>query len=162
MISVYDEFAPKLLAIGAHPLVIAPGTKKPAYAGWTDPEREALRTSQPGAGIGVRLGKQLNGTYLIAIDWDNDEAALTALEKFPPTIMKEGSRGLMFYKSYVPVVSRDFRANGVTAVQVLSDGRQTVLPPSIHPDTKRPYVWTSKFSLYDLPHIDDLPGMPHG
>jgi RecA-family ATPase len=162
MLSVYDTHAPRLLAMGAHPLVIAPGTKKPAYAGWTDLEKEAVTVPQPEAGIGARLGKQANGTYLVAIDWDNDEAALAALEKFPPAIMKEGARGLtMIYKSYTPVSSRDFRAKGVTVVQVLSDGRQSVLPPSIHPDTKRPYVWTSKFSLYDLPHIDDLPSLPH-
>jgi RecA-family ATPase len=162
MLSVYDTHAPKLLAIGAHPLVIAPGTKKPAYAGWTDPGKEAVTVPQPDAGIGARLGKQANGTYLVAIDWDNDEAALAALEKFPPAVMKEGARGLtMIYKSYTPVSSRDFQAKGVTVVQVLSDGRQSVLPPSIHPDTKRPYVWTSKFSLYDLPHIDDLPSLPH-
>jgi hypothetical protein len=45
------------------------------------------------------------------------------------------------------------------AVQVLSDGTQTVLPPSVHPDTKRPYVWAGRFSLYDV-RPSDLPELP--
>jgi hypothetical protein len=77
-------------------------------------------------------------------------------------VMKEGARGItMFFKSHVQVLSRDFKINGKTVLQILSDGRQSVLPPSIHPDTGRPYFWTSKFSLYDLPHVDDLSSIPH-
>jgi hypothetical protein len=56
--SVYDSHAPRLLKMGAHPLVIMPGTKRPAYAGWTDPGKGAVATPQPDAGVGIRLGKQ--------------------------------------------------------------------------------------------------------
>src|SRR5262249_5018162 len=113
---------------------------------------------QPGAGVGVRLGKQTDGSYLIAIDWDSEDAAIAAMDVFPPTVTKEGNRGFTaFYRFLKPVPSRDFRVGAGAAVQILSDGRQTVLPPTIHPDTGRPYVWTSKFALYDVPLIE-LPG----
>ena len=45
------------------------------------------------------------------------------------------------------------------AVQVLSDGRQTVVPPSLLPDIRRPYTWTSKYTLYNVA-VGDLPILP--
>ena len=46
-----------------------------------------------------------------------------------------------------------------TLFQVLSSGRQTVLPPTLHPDTGAPYTWESKFTLYDVQR-DELPLLP--
>lgn len=34
------------------------------------------------------------------------------------------------------------RAKPAWVVEILSTGKQVVLPPSIHPDTGKPYVWT--------------------
>jgi hypothetical protein len=39
------------------------------------------------------------------------------------------------------VKSRKFLINGSTAFEMLAEGRQTVLPPTIHPDLKAPYRW---------------------
>jgi hypothetical protein len=70
------------------------------------------------------LGKQADGSYLIALDWDNDEAALVAMERFPSTALKEGARGVtMLYRSPVPIASRNFMVNGIPVMQVLADGR---------------------------------------
>jgi putative DNA primase/helicase len=44
-------------------------------------------------------------------------------------------------------------------VQVLSDGRQTVVPPSVHPDIRRPYTWTSQYTLYTI-SSGELPALP--
>jgi hypothetical protein len=107
------------------------------------------------------LGKQADGTCVVALDWDNDDAAIAAMDAFPPTVTKEGQRGFTaFYKSSCSVPTRDFRLDGRVVVQVLSDGRQTVVPPSIHPDTKRPYTWTSKYTLYNA-SVSDLPTLPN-
>jgi hypothetical protein len=160
--STYDLHAPQLLARGFFPLSIGPGTKKPQHfvpslnefhdtAGWTHPARRPETSPQPGAGIGVRLGKQTDGTYVIALDWDNEDAAIAAMDEFPPTVTKEGRRGFTaFYRSSNPIPSRDFKLRGHVAVQVLSDGRQTVVPPSVHPDIRRPYTWTSEYTLYSV------------
>jgi hypothetical protein len=169
--SAYDTHAPQLLARGFFPLSIGPGTKKPQHfvpslnefhdtQGWTHPARRPETSPQPGAGVGVRLGKQSDGTYVVALDWDNDAAAVDAMDVFTPTVTKEGQRGFTaFYRSSNPVPSRDFRINGHVAVQVLSDGRQTVVPPTLHPEVNRPYVWTSKFTLYNAA-VGDLPTLP--
>src|SRR5262249_22628719 len=112
---------------------------------------------QPGAGIGVRCG---NG--LIAIDYDDDDAALRASEALGDSpVNKAGKRGwTAFFRANFPVASEDFvDANGILALQVLSDGRQTVLPPSVHPDTDQPYRWTNGKSLYDTP-LSELPELP--
>ena len=42
-----------------------------------------------------------------------------------------------------------FRIDGRLVVEVLGAGRQTVLPPSVHPDTGRSYVWTGTKTLLD-------------
>src|SRR5215471_5263650 len=161
--SVYDSNAPKLLERGFLPLPIGPNSKKPQHfvpslnefhdtQGWTHPARRPETSPQPGAGIGVRLGKQADGTFVIALDWDTEDTALAAMDAFPPTVTKEGQRGFTaFYRSSKAVPSRDFKLQGHTVVQVLSDGRQTVVPPSIHPDVKRPYTWTSQHTLYNVP-----------
>jgi putative DNA primase/helicase len=169
--STYDLHAPQLLVGGFFPLSIGPGTKKPQHfvpslnefhdtRGWTHLARRPETSPQPGAGISARMGKQSNGTYVVALDWDNDKAAVDAMVSFAPTVTKEGQRGFTaFYRSSNPVPSRDFKINGLVAVQVLSDGRQTVVPPTMHPDVNRPYVWTSKFTLYNTA-VGDLPILP--
>ena len=41
-------------------------------------------------------------------------------------------------------------------IEILSKGRQVVLPPSIHPDTKTPYQWGKMFDTYqDIPVLTD-------
>jgi putative DNA primase/helicase len=169
--STYDTHAPQLLARGFFPLSIGPATKKPQHfvpslnefhdtQGWTHPARRPQTSPQPGAGIGVRLGKQADGTYVIALDWDNEDAVIAAMDAFPPTVTKKGQRGFTaFYRSSKPIPSRDFKLLGHAAVQILSDGRQTVVPPSVHPDIRRPYTWTSKHTLYSV-STAELPALP--
>jgi hypothetical protein len=108
----------------------------------------------------VRLGKQPDGTYVVALDWDDEEAAIIAMDVWPPTVTKEGQRGFTaFYRSSKPIPSRDFRLRGRAAVQLLSDGRQTVVPPSVHPEIRRPYTWTSTYTLYNI-SSGELPALP--
>jgi hypothetical protein len=172
MSSVYDTHAPKLMAHGYAPLVIGPGTKWPQdwvpslgryqdARGWQDPRRRAATSPQPDAGIGLRCGQQANGAYIVALDWDNETAALAAMETFPASnVTKEGRRGFTgFYRSHKQIPSRDFKIDGTMAVQVLSDGKQTVLPPTIHSDLNQPYRWTGDFTLYDI-SPEDLPELP--
>jgi hypothetical protein len=172
--SVYDVHAPQLLRRGFSPLPIGPGTKEPQHfvpslkkyskiRGWNHPAKPPETSPQPDAGIGLKLGLQSDGTYVFATDWDHDGAALAAMDDpvlFSP-VSKEGRRGFTsLHRSAKPVASRDFRINGVVAVQILGEGKQTVLPPSIHPDTGKPYRWVDKYSVYacspsDLPLAPD-------
>jgi hypothetical protein len=170
-LSIYDSNAPRLIELGYHVLPIIPETKIPGcyvpslgtyqkMLDWTHPRRRIVTSSQPGAGISVRLGEQPDGTFVVALDWDRDDIAVAALDAFPYSAIKEGKRGLSgFYRSTKRVPTRAFKINGAMAVQVLSEGTQTVLPPTVHPETQRPYFWSSKSSLYDN-KPGDLPELP--
>ena len=169
-LDIYDRNAPRLLAQGYHPIPVAPlgfETKKcPArwdphtrqffkFKGW--PTTVPVMDPQPGANIGVRLGKGL-----VALDYDHDEAALIISAAFPDTpVNKAGQRGwTALYRVDGDVPSEDFfNEDGELVLEILGEGKQTVIPPSIHPDTEQPYRWTNGHSLYDTA-IESLPLLP--
>jgi hypothetical protein len=165
--SVFDSEFRKYFEKGFNVHPIAPGTKVPGrwnpqtqkvefMTGWADPSRGLIRPPQPGCYIGILLGPQPNGINLVAIDWDDDEIATAALEKFPAAITKWGRRGFTaFYRSAKPIPSRKFSIGDRGIADLLSVGKQTVLPPSIHPEERRPYVW-EKYSLTDV-SANELP-----
>lgn len=39
-------------------------------------------------------------------------------------------------------------------IELFGTGKQAVVPPSIHPDTGKPYEWLIEFDEEDVPHID--------
>ena len=145
---VYDENAPRLVAQGYYPLPTAPVDFKPAKApvqwipsfnkfqllqGWNT-RSAPIVAPQPGANIGVRCG-----SGLVAFDFDCEEAALAISEAFEPSpVNKAGQRAWTpFYRADFDVPSEDFfDSKGRKVLQILSTGRQTVIPPSIHPIRK--------------------------
>src|SRR5262245_53258148 len=164
--SIYNEYAPKLIEMGYFPLPIAPGTKAPhrwtpslqkfeLLRGWSE-RPDPILTAQPGAGIGVRCG---NG--LVVLDCDDDDAALRVLEILPSHVGKEGARGFsLAFRADFEVPSENFTdANGMLMLQVLSNGRQTVIPPSIHPDTGKPYRDHNGASFHNT-RLEELPLLP--
>jgi hypothetical protein len=168
---VYNENAPLLVQRGYYPLPTAPVDFKPSkspvrwipslnkftlLSGWNTRTAPIL-DPQPGANIGVRCGGGL-----VAFDYDDEEAALAICEAFDPSpVNKAGQRAWTpFYRADFDVPSEDFfDSNGRKVLQILSTGRQTVIPPSIHPDTKDPYRWTNGKSLYDTA-LTELPLLP--
>jgi hypothetical protein len=97
------------------------------------------------------------------LDFDHDDAALIISEAFPPSsVNKVGERGwTAFYRTDATVPCEDFyNDDGELVLQILGAGKQTILPPSIHPKTKQPYRWTNGHSLYDTP-VEELPLLPH-
>ena len=152
----YDAQGPFLRTRGYYVHPIMPQTKIPGYyvpsekayrpmENWNHPARPMEKSPQPGAGIGLRCGLQADGkTYIIAVDYDDDAIALAATDdpKLYGDVRKEGQRGFTaFFKSSKPVPSRDFKIGDRMVVQILSDGKQTVIPGSVHPDTGKPYAW---------------------
>lgn len=49
-------------------------------------------------------------------------------------------------------IKQGYRISKAWEISLYSDGRQVVLPPSIHPDTNKPYFWTE--------HLSDLDSLP--
>lgn len=100
--------------------------------------------------IGLVCGK-LSG--VIALDIDKE----SALDKCPLSpVAKKGKKGetrFFRYNGEINFKRHDF------GVELLSNGNQTVLPPSVHPETNESYYWTTPDTLltYD---IEDLPVLP--
>src|SRR5215831_3401609 len=168
---MYDEYAPRAIDMGYHVHPISPPGFKPdktpvlralsgkfiKYRGWAT-DKVSVRTPQPGAGIGIRCGD--NG--VIAIDCDADDAAPAISRALSPSpVYKVGQRGgTGFYRADFEVPSENFYDSaGRLVVQILSTGRQTVVPPSIHPIKNEPYYWANGRSVYDTP-VGDVPLLP--
>ena len=71
-------------------------------------------------------------------------------------VKKVGAKGeTAFYYGPDISVSRSWNINGKRVCDLIADGRQTVLPPTVHPDTGAPYRWVGDpLDLYDP---DELP-----
>lgn len=113
-------------------------------------------------GLGLLCGKP-SGVIGLDIDLlENEDKKLLdkITKKLPPIYSgKKGNphkRPTQFFK-YNGETSRKF--NNIH-VEILSDGNQTIIPPSIHPDFKINYAWVGQ-PLTDI-DIDDLPTLPEG
>lgn len=115
--------------------------------------------------IGLPLGPQ---SKMVAIDYDytgehSDKvlaAIMTVLKQSPwERIGKKGKVMMYRYGGHKSAKIHD--EHGKTVVEILSEGNQVVLPPSIHPETNQPYVSNTHLcDVYDqlpeLPNPDDL------
>ncbi|WP_316233392.1 bifunctional DNA primase/polymerase [Bradyrhizobium sp. SZCCHNPS2010] len=106
-------------------------------------------TDQFGGGVGVACGRGL-----ICIDIDQEEIIEPLMAILPPSdVQKKGRKGIsLFYQGNTEVIrSKNYRTpDRVGLVDLLAEGKQTVLPPSIHPDTGEPYFWWTDETLLDV------------
>lgn len=145
-----------------------------------------LRTHSAGNNLGVRLGQPsflVNGRYLHVFDIDiripelADEAWGALRDLLPgfdidglPSV-RSGSGGESRHRYFV--ADRPFRSKLLAAsegkhrsadgrwhndweIELFGTGKQVAMPPSIHPDTGKPYVWESEFDL-DALAFDEAP-----
>jgi hypothetical protein len=129
--------------------------KVPIVTGWqewsirpqTEDELERLIEQFPNANIGAVMG-----LWAVALDIDTDEEAVLRTVPYTP-IRRRGKKG------HVGIYAANALLNNPGTefpVELLNHGRQIVLPPSIHPETKEPYHWTGDedvFTFQDYPSI---------
>jgi hypothetical protein len=185
--SPYASVGEKFIDAGYPAIPVRPGTKLPgtmSFGQWygemawqrfcsrlpTDLEVDSWN-QWPDASVCIPLG--FNG--LVAIDIDTDDAEIMAaiLGVLPESpVGKKGAKGkTLFYRGNVQITdpetgevtghipSRGFNiAGGERAMDLLAFGKQTIMPPSIHPNGK-PYVWITNETLVDVP-IEQLPLLP--
>ena len=175
--SPFSRVGARLVDQGYSVITVLPGSKRPgAYdkgRWWGDLEwnRFCLRrptdielgiwNTWPDAGVCVALGPASGN--LVALDIDTDEGKIiAAIESVidPSPVQKMGKKGrTLFYRSSGAVQSCAFNVLGNRVLDLLSNGKQSVLPPTIHPDTGRPYEWTTLATLEDTT-VDRLPMLP--
>lgn len=106
----------------------------------------AIVGTYPDAGVGVVCGKHLSG---IDIDTDDPVIKGAVISVLPSaTVKKKGAKGeTWLYQGFNTDKSVSWRINKKTVCDFIGPGRQTVLPPTVHHDTKQPYVWTGAETL---------------
>lgn len=98
-------------------------------------------------GIGITLGTY-NNLCCVDIDIVDEEEANKIVRMLQPTpFCKIGKKGCtLFYKQPLTPVTRQIKTIQLKSGQVefFFSGKQTVLPPTIHPETGKPYYWSSQ------------------
>lgn len=159
--SVLSE-AQELLRRGHVPLWVEYGTKAAKHAGWQvmqPTEASVERAFSRPSNLGVRCGDLASdGTRLMAIDIDvNDHQLIRCVEHAIGSIVpaKTGRKGVTYFvrvdyqqKSTKLKLNRDGRK--AQAIDILCMGAQSVIPPSIHPETKLPYYWVAGKPLWEV------------
>ena len=128
--------------------------KQPAVGnGWPDwcATRESVRAwlaahhDDPDANVGIRTG-----SGLVALDVDprdGGDLSLTHLQHehgpLPATSeVATGSGGRhLYFRAPRDLRSRNLRHVGIDGIEIKAAGCQVVAPPSVHPNTRREYVW---------------------
>lgn len=174
---IFLPTALELLKLGAVPVLLGIRDKRPIWKNWqqwgltgelviTEAILRHWHEGQPWHNVGMALGHGW-----IAIDIDHLQLAeAIVLGLVPPDAPgKRARRGytLIFRDDPQDPVrkTRTFLhpVSGEMLVEVLALGRQTVMPPSIHPEGM-PYEWTTGAGLHSLPsapmigqrHVDAL------
>jgi hypothetical protein len=130
--------------------------------GWTTfctrqahPAIVAHWSRMPDAGVCVATGF----SNLVAVDIDRDDLIADILSVLPDALVgKVGKRGATyFFRATEPIPSTPYKdSDGQGLLDLLSGGRQSVVPGTIHPDTGEPYRWSTDRTLLTTP-IADLP-----
>lgn len=107
--------------------------------------------------IGLPLGPQ---SGLVAVDIDtDDQAQIAAIQRVLPKSpwQRVGKKGMvLIYRWHDNPTARIKDENLKTICEILSRGTQIVIPPSIHPDTQKPYY--ANRDLLDV--MKEIPVLP--
>jgi hypothetical protein len=129
--------------------------KNPAIAAWQEfcerlptPDQAAL-WDRGNYNIGLACGP---ASGVVALDIDSDDKSiLNACPQSP--VVRRGAKGEVRFFKWRP----DITSQSIPQIDILSAGRQVVLPPSIHPSGTQ-YTWISPDTLETIDK-DDLPDL---
>ncbi|KVZ62261.1 bifunctional DNA primase/polymerase [Burkholderia ubonensis] len=157
---IFAQTAPRYYAKGLPVIPLYPEEKKPIPNDWSryfdhpvEPEQQQAWIEQcPTSNIGIVLGPQ---SGIVMMDIDTVDQRLTSIiQSLLPASpwCRIGKKGMMLAFKYTGLKTfRIKNTSGETICEMLSARTQSVLPPSIHPDTKRPYE--ANCDLVDVVHI---------
>lgn len=162
MTAIFGEYAAKYYEKGMSVIPLHVRDKRPIPNDWSrfhdhlpDPDLQWEWIKRcPDANIGIVNGAQ-SRVCMVDIDTPEESLIKTIRECLPPSPwVRIGKKGMVMAYRYngIPTFRIKDVANN-TLVEMLSARTQVVLPPSIHPDTGRPYE--ANCDLWDV--VDDLP-----
>ncbi|QGN54165.1 phage/plasmid primase, P4 family [Novosphingobium sp. Gsoil 351] len=158
---IFEQFAPQYWNSGLPVIPLRQRNKMPDISGWSTfgtrmPDQLEMNhwmESFPYGNIGLPLGSA-SGMAIIDVDTE-DEMLIAAIREIcgPSPWVRVGKKGMAL--AYRFENQRNFKlraADGGMLCEFLGQGNQCVVPPSIHPDTGRPY--TSNTNLWEV--MDEL------
>lgn len=160
METIFKDNAYKIWSMGYSVIPINPRSKSPMYFmnNWSQyadrlPTEEEINSwidRAPAAGLAIVCGPA-SGIACIDID-DNKIVNLPIIPRSPQ--VRIGKKGEARFFKYSPWM-KNFSIKG--KIDFLANGRYIVLPPSIHPDTNAPYVWSGEYkTMADKDKMPDL------
>ena len=163
--SPFREASPKLYKMGYSVIPLAYGGKGPVIKRWTDYSKSRADKQQmlnwyndEKSNIGLVLG---GASGIIALDFDHDVDGLHEQIKAlmgPVIVAKKAEKGFTAFFRYNGEKSHNWQKNGEMVVELLSDGRQTVMPPSLHP-SQIEYQYVTEKTLENTT-ANELPYLP--
>lgn len=153
---------------------IEPGKKAPLAEDWNEPEnaltqQDCLDIAEIGCGAG--LMHALSGTCALDIDAMDlakpflaehgvDVDALLNAPEAVKISSGRSERAKLLYRMKLPMRTLKPKDSGIELRSATSQGKsvQDVLPPTIHPDTKKPYTWVYGDKM--LGHWSNPPPIP--
>lgn len=163
-VTAIQEYALAVNANGYEPVPLKPGEKAPSKYGWvndTATDETITRDFVAGSNIGIKNGVvKADGTHLLTIDIDiNDHGLIGYGERRvgPGAMKRVGAKGV----GIIVRASGNTKSHAIHSywdgvkrpvIDVLGHGKQTVIPPSVHPKTKLPYNWVSKETMQNTPY----------
>lgn len=132
--------------------------KVPGHNGWQNkmPTEESLiRDFSRPSNIGLLQGiVNPDKSFPVTIDIDVDNGALVSYVEITigaDCLKKRGKKGMSFLvRAIGDIKSRAMHlyhdGKKMPAGDILAKGKQTVIPPSVHPDTQLPYMWYGKLN----------------
>ncbi len=157
---IYGNYASKYHELGMQPIPL--DGKKPILSKWqvgckrafTEMEIERMIKKYPNKNIGICLGPS-SGLVAIDIDIPREHPEFGNILKILPKtpVSKVGAKGItLFYKCEETI--KPWKKDPFA--EFLSIGNQTVMPPSIHPDTKKTYHWVDEDIMESFDEIPIL------
>jgi hypothetical protein len=164
--NIFKEFGPIFIDKGYSVIPDKHGSKMPAIKAWseycykmpTEAEVASWSRNFSESNISLVCGE---ASGVIAIDVDTEDEELLALiseHLFPSPYEKIGNKGFTRFYRYTGTESTTiFKHNGSVLFELLSNGKKTTLPPSLHPNGVT-YRWLDKSLLEVGP--EELPVLP--
>lgn len=133
---------------------LKPRSKLPIQSGWNAQTYDTPKfwEQSPDSGVGVHLGE--SGLVSIDVDSPLDFAKICAEFGFelPETYTVTGRNPRFIYRSDAKFY-KSLAVDKKTIFEIRGGNHFDVLPPSIHPDTKKPYTAVGSVSdIAELPH----------
>lgn len=167
---IFASKAPWYWQAGLQVIPLKVGLKAPQWPDWTrfctnkvsESEQRSWLASCPRGNIGLPAGPA-SGLIFIDVDTDDPEVFKVVESVVPDSPWKRvGKKGYVVAGRY-DYSKKDQRkkqlyvkGSAKPLVEIMGIGSQIVLPPSIHPETKRPY--TANAELYEVASL--LPEFP--